>query len=190
MILNVHVKNVARLHIEFKFTVFTRKTQILNSMCNNEFNYQKCKFLVTLLNKWVYWKNVFAFSGTFIRGLETTATFDPKTQEFILDSPTLSSIKYWPGNGNYVNKWIKYIFSNFCAICTFLEPSEKILFLNSKISVLGNMIGQNLIMMFNIHNFFWISICEFMKKKQSCLMMSHKCWTQMANLWKESEKEG
>ncbi|XP_076086373.1 peroxisomal acyl-coenzyme A oxidase 1-like [Mytilus galloprovincialis] len=36
--------------------------------------------------------------GTFIRGLETTATFDPKTQEFILDSPTLSSIKYWPGN--------------------------------------------------------------------------------------------
>ncbi|OPL21198.1 peroxisomal 1 acyl-coenzyme a oxidase, partial [Mytilus galloprovincialis] len=42
--------------------------------------------------------------GTFIRGLETTATFDPETQEFILDSPTLSSIKYWPGNGKYVNK--------------------------------------------------------------------------------------
>ncbi|XP_077990268.1 peroxisomal acyl-coenzyme A oxidase 1-like isoform X1 [Glandiceps talaboti] len=36
--------------------------------------------------------------GTFIRGLETTATFDPKTEEFVLHSPTLSSLKWWPGN--------------------------------------------------------------------------------------------
>lgn len=36
--------------------------------------------------------------GTFIRGLETTATYDPQTKEFILDSPTMTSIKYWPGN--------------------------------------------------------------------------------------------
>ncbi|XP_070533131.1 peroxisomal acyl-coenzyme A oxidase 1-like [Ptychodera flava] len=35
--------------------------------------------------------------GTFVRGLETTATFDPRTQEFIINSPTLSSIKWWPG---------------------------------------------------------------------------------------------
>jgi acyl-CoA oxidase len=35
--------------------------------------------------------------GTFIRGVETTATYDPKTQEFILDSPTLTSTKWWPG---------------------------------------------------------------------------------------------
>ncbi|OWF46410.1 peroxisomal acyl-coenzyme A oxidase 1-like [Mizuhopecten yessoensis] len=42
--------------------------------------------------------------GTFIRGLETTATFDPKTQEFIVDTPTLSATKYWPGNlGKTVN---------------------------------------------------------------------------------------
>ncbi|XP_052079728.1 peroxisomal acyl-coenzyme A oxidase 1-like isoform X2 [Mytilus californianus] len=34
--------------------------------------------------------------GTFLRGLETTATYDPKTKEFILNSPTLTSIKYWP----------------------------------------------------------------------------------------------
>ncbi|CAC5383192.1 E1.3.3.6 [Mytilus coruscus] len=34
---------------------------------------------------------------TFIRGLETRATYDPKTKEFILDSPTLTSVKYWPG---------------------------------------------------------------------------------------------
>ncbi|XP_056406303.1 peroxisomal acyl-coenzyme A oxidase 1 isoform X1 [Hyla sarda] len=35
--------------------------------------------------------------GTHLRGLETTATFDPSTQEFILNSPTVSSIKWWPG---------------------------------------------------------------------------------------------
>ena len=37
------------------------------------------------------------FVGTFIRGLETTATYDPKTQEFVLNSPTRTSIKWWPG---------------------------------------------------------------------------------------------
>lgn len=35
--------------------------------------------------------------GTFVRGLETTATYDPKTQEFVVNSPTLSSYKWWPG---------------------------------------------------------------------------------------------
>ncbi|KDR23594.1 probable peroxisomal acyl-coenzyme A oxidase 1 isoform X1 [Zootermopsis nevadensis] len=35
--------------------------------------------------------------GTFIRGLETTAHYDPRTQEFILNSPTLTSYKWWPG---------------------------------------------------------------------------------------------
>ncbi|CAB3239672.1 unnamed protein product [Arctia plantaginis] len=35
--------------------------------------------------------------GTFIRGLETTATYDLETQEFILHSPTLTSYKWWPG---------------------------------------------------------------------------------------------
>ncbi|KAG6439335.1 hypothetical protein O3G_MSEX000686, partial [Manduca sexta] len=35
--------------------------------------------------------------GTFIRGLETTATYDPKTEEFVLQSPTLTSHKWWPG---------------------------------------------------------------------------------------------
>lgn len=38
------------------------------------------------------------FKGTFIRGLETTATYDPRTREFILNSPTITSMKYWPGN--------------------------------------------------------------------------------------------
>ena len=35
--------------------------------------------------------------GTFVRGLETTATFDPKTDEFIVHSPTVTSTKFWPG---------------------------------------------------------------------------------------------
>ncbi|XP_050343249.1 probable peroxisomal acyl-coenzyme A oxidase 1 isoform X2 [Nymphalis io] len=35
--------------------------------------------------------------GTFLRGLETTATFDPETDEFILNSPTLTAYKFWPG---------------------------------------------------------------------------------------------
>ncbi|XP_066519533.1 peroxisomal acyl-coenzyme A oxidase 1 isoform X2 [Hoplias malabaricus] len=35
--------------------------------------------------------------GTHIRKLETTATYDPSTQEFVLNCPTVSSIKWWPG---------------------------------------------------------------------------------------------
>ncbi|OAD59251.1 putative peroxisomal acyl-coenzyme A oxidase 1 [Eufriesea mexicana] len=35
--------------------------------------------------------------GTFIRGLETTATYDACTKEFVLNSPTLTSYKWWPG---------------------------------------------------------------------------------------------
>ena len=35
--------------------------------------------------------------GSNIRGLQTTATYDKETQEFILNTPTLQSIKWWPG---------------------------------------------------------------------------------------------
>jgi acyl-CoA oxidase len=35
--------------------------------------------------------------GGNVRGLETTATYDKATQEFVLHSPTLSSTKWWPG---------------------------------------------------------------------------------------------
>lgn len=34
--------------------------------------------------------------GSNIRALETIATYDKATQEFIIDSPTLSSMKWWP----------------------------------------------------------------------------------------------
>ncbi|KAL8103167.1 peroxisomal acyl-coenzyme A oxidase 1-like isoform X1 [Apium graveolens] len=35
--------------------------------------------------------------GSNIQGLETTATFDSNTDEFIIHSPTLTSSKWWPG---------------------------------------------------------------------------------------------
>ncbi|XP_067907729.1 peroxisomal acyl-coenzyme A oxidase 2-like isoform X3 [Heterodontus francisci] len=36
--------------------------------------------------------------GTYLRGLETTASFDNSSQDFILNTPKLTSIKWWPGD--------------------------------------------------------------------------------------------
>lgn len=35
--------------------------------------------------------------GSNVRGLRTTAEYDKKTQEFVLNTPTLQSMKWWPG---------------------------------------------------------------------------------------------
>jgi acyl-CoA oxidase len=35
--------------------------------------------------------------GSYVRGLETTATYDKQTQEFVLHSPTITSTKWWIG---------------------------------------------------------------------------------------------
>lgn len=35
--------------------------------------------------------------GTFVRGLETTATWHQPTQQFIIHSPTQTATKWWPG---------------------------------------------------------------------------------------------
>ena len=35
--------------------------------------------------------------GTFLRGLETTATFVQSSDQFIIHSPTLTATKWWPG---------------------------------------------------------------------------------------------
>jgi alkylation response protein AidB-like acyl-CoA dehydrogenase len=36
--------------------------------------------------------------GSNVRALQTTATYDAATQEFILCTPTLKAMKWWPGN--------------------------------------------------------------------------------------------
>lgn len=42
--------------------------------------------------------------GTYIRGLETRADYDPERQEFVLNTPTQSAYKWWPGGlGNTAN---------------------------------------------------------------------------------------
>ena len=42
--------------------------------------------------------------GSDVAMLETTATFDSKTDEFVINSPNLTSTKWWPGDmGRYAN---------------------------------------------------------------------------------------
>ncbi|XP_029456841.1 peroxisomal acyl-coenzyme A oxidase 2 isoform X2 [Rhinatrema bivittatum] len=36
--------------------------------------------------------------GTYLRGLETMATFDTSTQEFVINTPRISAMKWWPGD--------------------------------------------------------------------------------------------
>lgn len=36
--------------------------------------------------------------GSDVQSLETTATFDPEKDEFILNTPSISAAKYWPGD--------------------------------------------------------------------------------------------
>ncbi|OBS68328.1 hypothetical protein A6R68_03136 [Neotoma lepida] len=36
--------------------------------------------------------------GTYLRGLETEATYDADTQEFVIHSPTITATKWWPGD--------------------------------------------------------------------------------------------
>ncbi|XP_055840110.1 probable peroxisomal acyl-coenzyme A oxidase 1 [Episyrphus balteatus] len=43
--------------------------------------------------------------GTFLRGLETRADFDRKTDEFILHSPTITAYKWWPGGLGHTSNY-------------------------------------------------------------------------------------
>uniref|UniRef100_H0WPK4 Acyl-coenzyme A oxidase n=2 Tax=Otolemur garnettii TaxID=30611 RepID=H0WPK4_OTOGA len=36
--------------------------------------------------------------GTYLQGLETEATYDTATQEFVIHSPTMTATKWWPGD--------------------------------------------------------------------------------------------
>jgi len=47
--------------------------------------------------------------GSNVAALETTATYDIKKEQFIINSPTLTSTKYWPGGlGLYCTHAIVY----------------------------------------------------------------------------------
>ncbi|CAG4983899.1 unnamed protein product [Colias eurytheme] len=55
--------------------------------------------------------------GTFIRGLETTATYDPRTKEFVLNTPTLTAYKWWPGGLGHT--------ANYCIVMAQLYTQGK-----------------------------------------------------------------
>ncbi|KAJ9577675.1 hypothetical protein L9F63_005755, partial [Diploptera punctata] len=61
--------------------------------------------------------------GTFIRGLETTAHYDSKAQEFVLNSPTLTSYKWWPGGlGQTANYAIVVAQLHTKGVCHGIHP--------------------------------------------------------------------
>lgn len=43
--------------------------------------------------------------GTFIRGLETTAIYDQRNRQFVINSPTITAYKWWPGNVSTSKFW-------------------------------------------------------------------------------------
>ncbi|XP_057330824.1 probable peroxisomal acyl-coenzyme A oxidase 1 [Microplitis mediator] len=61
--------------------------------------------------------------GTFIRGLETTATYDPDTKEFILNSPTRTSYKWWPGGLGHTANYAVVVAQLYTqGICRGIHP--------------------------------------------------------------------
>jgi acyl-CoA oxidase len=56
----------------------------------------KCNLINSKINLGTYAQTELGH-GTFIRGLETTATYDSQTEEFVLHSPTITAYKWWPG---------------------------------------------------------------------------------------------
>ncbi|XP_067666720.1 peroxisomal acyl-coenzyme A oxidase 1-like [Haliotis asinina] len=69
--------------------------------------------------------------GTFVRGLETTATYDPKNKEFVINSPNLTSIKFWPGalgkTSNYCVVMAQLLTQGQnCGIQAFIVPLRRL----------------------------------------------------------------
>lgn len=65
--------------------------------------------------------------GSNVAGLETTATLDLKTDEFIIHSPTVTSTKYWPGGlGRWANHALVFarciVEDNDYGVASFIVP--------------------------------------------------------------------
>ncbi|XP_014790575.1 peroxisomal acyl-coenzyme A oxidase 1 isoform X1 [Octopus bimaculoides] len=55
--------------------------------------------------------------GTFLKGLETTAVYDPLNEEFVLNTPTTTSMKWWSGQLGKV--------ANYCIVIAQLYIMNK-----------------------------------------------------------------
>ncbi|KAH9489974.1 Peroxisomal acyl-coenzyme A oxidase 1 [Bulinus truncatus] len=69
--------------------------------------------------------------GTFLRGLETTATYDVNTKEFIINTPTVTASKFWPGGlgktSNHCVVMAKLILAGKdCGMQSFIVPIRDI----------------------------------------------------------------
>jgi alkylation response protein AidB-like acyl-CoA dehydrogenase len=77
----------------------SKKLFFLSAGCSSRETHHN--FLVTLILVW-QWRitdlKLYRLGhGTHVGGIETTATFDKETDEFVIHSPTITSAKYWPG---------------------------------------------------------------------------------------------
>ncbi|KAL0677452.1 hypothetical protein Bca4012_005433 [Brassica carinata] len=64
--------------------------RLLTLNLNEELNLEILELGLLLMNVFDLWSNV--------QGLQTTATFDPITDEFVIDTPNDGAIKWWIGN--------------------------------------------------------------------------------------------
>ena len=63
--------------------------------------------------------------GSDVSRLETTATFDPESDEFVIHTPTNTATKWWPGEmGRYATHASVFarliIHGNFYGVCPFI----------------------------------------------------------------------
>ncbi len=57
--------------------------------------------------------------GTFVRGLQTTATYDLQSQEFVIHTPTLTATKWWPGGLGKTSTHVVGFGTLTCPLCFF-----------------------------------------------------------------------
>ncbi len=68
--------------------------------------------------------------GSNVAGIETTATFDKAAQEFVINTPTISATKFWPGDmskfSNHAIVFAKLIIDGKTyGVHSFMVPTRK-----------------------------------------------------------------